>query len=337
MEPKRLFWPDLIRAVAILLVVVIHTSAPVVVSFSEVELSDWFFANSLDSLARVSVPLFFMISGYLVLNKDLSLYSIISRASKRILIPLLFWSIFYIAYATSEHGFDYLISYDFLSLLKNPAQYHLWFLYNILFLYLLIPLLKAIIEKNLSIYFISFCFIKEMVAFLPINIYWDFTPISSFSAYMVAGYYIGHMKPLTLKFKLVAGFVFLFFSAFTAIKTYYLSIDADGFIGKYYAYNSPNVMVMSFCLYFLLKDVDINFNFARKTISMVSMCALGIYGLHVLIIHLFSIGTFGVTSSVMAEGGSILSLVANIILVFTVSLIFIILARFVKPLRLVVG
>lgn len=337
MVQERVFWPDLVRCFAIFLVVVVHTSSPVVLSFSEVEPRDWLLANAFDSFARVSVPLFFMISGYLVLNKDYNFISNIFRVTKRVLIPLIFWSFFYISYAATEYGLSYFIEYDYLSLLKSPAQYHLWFLYDIFFLYLLIPFMKAFIEKKLVIYFMVFWFSKEFLGFMSVDVYWRFDPISKFAGYMLIGYYIGNIKEISFRIK-VSCFIF-FFVCFliTFFKTYQLSFEAGEFVKKYYSYRSPNVMIMSICLFILLKDADMRSCVMKTFITTTSKYALGIYGIHVLVIHLLSIGSFGFSISAMGYGGSGLALIVSILSVFIVSFLVVMLLGRIKIVKNILG
>jgi surface polysaccharide O-acyltransferase-like enzyme len=55
------------------MVVFLHSAGPVLYKYNEVGPSNWFVANVYDSIVRVCVPLFFMISGFLLLYKDESL------------------------------------------------------------------------------------------------------------------------------------------------------------------------------------------------------------------------------------------------------------------------
>ena len=58
---------DLCRVVAIFGVILIHTAAPVFYNYRVIALQDFLIANGIDSIARVSVPLFAMLSGAILL------------------------------------------------------------------------------------------------------------------------------------------------------------------------------------------------------------------------------------------------------------------------------
>ncbi len=66
MQPK-INWIDNLRGIACLMVVMIHTTTWYITNAHSVSPLNWDIANVLNSASRVSVPLFFMISGYLFL------------------------------------------------------------------------------------------------------------------------------------------------------------------------------------------------------------------------------------------------------------------------------
>ncbi len=63
---NHLLYPDFIRCVGIMLIMIIHVGAGAFYSFSD----KWTAANLFDSFSRIGVPLFFMLSGALLIGKD---------------------------------------------------------------------------------------------------------------------------------------------------------------------------------------------------------------------------------------------------------------------------
>ena len=62
---EKISWIDNLRALACMMVVMVHASTSLVVNFAAVHTAEWTVANLLNSASRVCVPLFFMISGAL--------------------------------------------------------------------------------------------------------------------------------------------------------------------------------------------------------------------------------------------------------------------------------
>ena len=67
-DSRKIFYIDLLRAVACLCVVMLHVSAAYV--FKGVGSRDFWVGNLVDSASRAGVPLFVMISGALMLDEN---------------------------------------------------------------------------------------------------------------------------------------------------------------------------------------------------------------------------------------------------------------------------
>ena len=69
---NKIGWIDNLRAVACIMVVMIHATTYYVTSGAQVGEANWDIANLLNSASRACVPLFFMISGYLFFGEKRS-------------------------------------------------------------------------------------------------------------------------------------------------------------------------------------------------------------------------------------------------------------------------
>lgn len=105
-KSNRIFSLDLLRVVACLLVVWQHTSEFYYIPSSfRVEANDnTFWVGIMTSIARTSVPLFVMITGYFLLPVSGALSAFFRKRFTRILYPFIAWCIIYAAYYVFYRG-----------------------------------------------------------------------------------------------------------------------------------------------------------------------------------------------------------------------------------------
>lgn len=145
MSQKRSVSIDLIKTIAIIGVVVIHTCS---LGYQNPLMSaNWLSSVFWGCLSRASVPLFFMCSGALLLDPDkpLSFKKLYTRNLPRIVLALFFWALCYKAY--------HLIAADNLNtaaivqaakeLLLFRHEYHLYFLHIMMLVYVLLPIMRV--------------------------------------------------------------------------------------------------------------------------------------------------------------------------------------------------
>lgn len=143
----------IVRAVAIIAVVLIHVTATpsYVVPWGSLSAPFYLLANGLSMFA---VPLFLLLSGLVLFYRyhdDWSLgqaFAFYKKRLKYIVIPYLIWSLIYYLYnrfaSGMPFGFDVLA---FAELLKwGDANYHLYFMAIMIQLYLVFPLLMGLVR-----------------------------------------------------------------------------------------------------------------------------------------------------------------------------------------------
>jgi len=144
-----LSYGDALRIFGAAAVALIHMSEFFVKNPDSISRSDWWFCNFILSWSRSAVPLFIMLSGALLLHpaKIEPVKVFYRKRFQRIGIPLLFWSVFYMAYA-AKFGKTGLTMHD---ALKNTAlgltYGHLYFLFAIAGLYLFTPVIWIYIQR----------------------------------------------------------------------------------------------------------------------------------------------------------------------------------------------
>lgn len=150
---ERNYSLDLTRIAAVLAVVMIHVSSAFVSSY-EINTLEFQTANVLDSISRLGVPLFVMISGSLFLDekRKISTRNLYFKNIKGILFLLYLWSFLYTC-----------IYNVMLPLLQNEdvvlkelikdfilGHYHMWYMFMIAGLYAVTPFLRLFVKKKNS-------------------------------------------------------------------------------------------------------------------------------------------------------------------------------------------
>jgi len=72
-KPQQLDWINNLRVLAMFLVVILHTTSPMLMAYGKVPNSYWLIADFYNALARFGVPVFVMITGALLLSRDYEL------------------------------------------------------------------------------------------------------------------------------------------------------------------------------------------------------------------------------------------------------------------------
>ncbi|XHH08300.1 MAG: acyltransferase [Candidatus Bathyarchaeia archaeon] len=146
-----LFSADLIRTVAILLIILLHAAAfppQIPTEITSQVMYGWITADVYSALGHMGVPLFVMLSGFFLLDAskaDEPLRVFFRKRFNRVGLPFIFWSIVYFFWNSYVHGatltFDTAVEAAF-----SGAYVHLWFLYLLVGLYLVTPLLRVLVK-----------------------------------------------------------------------------------------------------------------------------------------------------------------------------------------------
>src|SRR5476651_812546 len=129
---------DGMRVVAILAVVAIHTSTRILEA-SSFNIQGYIVAFFINQVCRFAVPLFFMISGFVLevsYPYHQSYLSYLRKRLYRVFFPYAFWTGIYYFFVFKHHSLLY-----FYSLLRGSASYQLYFIPALIIFYLFFPLL----------------------------------------------------------------------------------------------------------------------------------------------------------------------------------------------------
>lgn len=282
----RIGWVDNLRALACLMVVLIHSTTYAITAAGAPGDHHWEVANLLNSASRAGVPLFFMISGYLFFGER--------RAGKkhfiRIGLCILFYSAVALVYMAVLTPID--AGNALRQLLRKPVFYHLWFFYAVGVIYLLSPLIRvpAVTGKYLAAAIVALALVANpnmyavsvgTLPVLPVNLYITGDTFY-YLLYAVAGRALGELTPPRW---VVAGAlpVFLAAAALIAVGTQQQTVVNENFTQTFYLYAHPLVFTSAVSLMVMFKAACLRD--ALPGLSTLARHSLAIYGFHALIIH----------------------------------------------------
>jgi surface polysaccharide O-acyltransferase-like enzyme len=305
---KESVWLNHMRAIATVAVIVLHVSSVCVIQESALVLVDhssinWHIGNIIDSLVRFCVPVFVMISGALLLPKEISLHDFLRKRLKRILLPFIFWSLVYAAvylfYKNDYHDFatfSGVARFYFRSFIQG-ASYHLWYIYMIFGLYLIAPIISSWVVRatKSELLFLLFLWLASMA----LNQAGLHTAINEFVlvyftgylGYFILGFYIAYRLPIT---RLIIISAIIMFSAgfiITCLGTYLSTLHKGSLSSQWYEYLTLNIVLMAAGIFILgkaLQQVKLK-AFLRNILNIIGKYSFGIYLVHVLILELLSI------------------------------------------------
>lgn len=261
---QREIWIDFLRVTACFLVMVVHSTEPYYLGGDGTLVAcvnDVFWVSLFEGLARCCVPLFVIASSYLQFPIHYPTGEFFRRRALRILIPMLFWTVVY-ALVWGEPA----ANFKGLLLNFNYAAGHLWFVYMLIGLYLVMPMLSPWAEKvsrqELGIYLgiwiltTLFPFFREAaggaaplifaadglpaVAQFPLwgeaswNPFGLFYYVSGFLGYLLLGLYIRRFVPTT-RMSAVLGWSFFF----VGFLTIFYGLLQRMFEGGYFPISGP--------------------------------------------------------------------------------------------------
>ena len=256
------YYYDALRLLATFAVVLIHTSS----SFCDLDnppsYSNLFFFIFYHDIATFAVPVFVMISGALFLSpeRDTSYPILIRKYVKRIVLALV---IFGLPMCLMEAVFSHEpIASAFYNLLVGHSWTHMWYLYMLVCLYMLTPLVKALVkvesrqtvEGVLLVLFLLSSVLPMLKGYgVPLEGWMLMgTP---FIFYYILGFYLGSLEELRLG-PAVCLLVFLLLPA-TVLASFFGFLPAHEI-----AYADTSVVIGSSALFLLFKRLNVHWPIA---------------------------------------------------------------------------
>ncbi|MEE1087027.1 MAG: acyltransferase family protein [Schaedlerella sp.] len=286
---------EMVRALSFVMVIVIHVANYFSRAFEHIGMGEYLFSLILNTFARVSVPCFFMISGALLLGRNETMKKSLQRV-QRFLPVLVVWTIIY--YFFNTYYMDQTVVVK--KLLKVPAEAHLWYLYVMIPIYLVLPFLQAIcrgMDQKLERAFIimgSIIVVLQPIMFYSgFKLYYDIPIFGNrvYIYYLFLGYFITKYKDQISKRRGLWLTIYLVSSAGTVVATTIGSIIMGDHMEQLLTYGCPLIIISSAAFFIMILQAG-NGNLqlkdsVKKTIDLCCGCSFGIYLIHILFLDNF--------------------------------------------------
>lgn len=272
---------EALRILAIFLVMFNHTGTNGYFLFSVRQQSPFYGLYLFVSIfCKIAVPIFFMISGALILGKEESIGTILKKRLLRFVIVLIGISFFYHIYDCYYYNSEFDLKKCLLTMYTGNAASHLWYLYSYIGIILMLPFLRRMVktmEEKEYWYLVAGNLI--FVGLLPIVQYLftqgtvtlnSYISVPLFKCidifYFLMGYYFERIlsdKYYTKKNLIISGILSVSAIAVSGIMTYYRAqVMGECNESVSQVFHSSLIAIPAFTVYFYSK-----YFFARAHIS----------------------------------------------------------------------
>lgn len=142
---ERVGYFDALRVSAIIAVILLHVVITPPNSFIQ-DNQLWWVTVVYKAMFIWAAPIFFMLSGVLLLQKEEPSRVIYFKRLPKILLPFMFWNLIYIVFdimQRPEHSFIGNVIHS----ISAPIIYHFWFIYVLIGLYVITPIIRPFVKK----------------------------------------------------------------------------------------------------------------------------------------------------------------------------------------------
>lgn len=302
---NRIYWVDWLKTIAIFAVILLHCASKFLLPETVFQ-PNWYFGVLFESVSRFGVPLFIMVSGFLILRKNQSIADV-PRRLKRVIVPFLFWLFIYtIAKSIFMHGPNNLIDFGhfLIGAILDPtiASVEFWFVYMIIGLYIASPIITTWLH-NTSIAEIEYALIIwALISFIGFSnvefLLYDYLKyFTGSTGYFILGYYLVVKQKSCLKNRNFGWLLFIIGTLLAFFGTVFSSMAIGNQSLLFFNLGdvTPNACLQAMGLFIVISNTDFT-RFSKLLNNIVVYLSIGSYGVYlanILFINMFEkIGLF---------------------------------------------
>lgn len=301
-HPQRIYYLDVLRVLAIIAVVAIHS-----IGLTHGDTSDmhaWWVGHTIVTFSYFCVPILVMISGAMLLSpgKQMPLPKFYRKRLPKIVIPLAAWSFLY--YLRDILVYDY--NFWFPTYVKRMAtvslEGHLWFLYMIVGLYLMTPFIRAMLsedERNNNLrmatsFLVVFAVYNAVLFFL--EVFYQLPPFAFLSEavfslyifYFVLGHVLHRVEIPRALGLMLSPAVFFIAAIITFYGHYRYAVVLNSQRPFFFGHGTPFIMLMGVSMFIFFKSLRYKDGWFMRLVIQLSTVSYGIYLCHVLVLNVLS-------------------------------------------------
>lgn len=310
-QDGRVEYIDVLRVLSMLSVVFLHTAAGSL--RGNIGSAVWHISNVLTSIMSISVPVFFMISGAMLMSskKTLSIEFTYKKRISKMFIPFLVWSIAAIAYYQAPNllhtgTIDWrAVAKKLVIMPSQAAAVHLWFMYALIPLYILSPILKKLVDtmtedlvKYMLIIWLAFSsFLPTVASLAPVKFQpllvldpnYNLNIMNGYLGYFLIGYYLLNYGERISK-KLLIGIIAVD-TAVISLGSWWKTIETGSYSEIFKVYSRLFILILSIAVFLLAKELMAERRLPRTVsgiLQVLSNTSFGVYLLHNLVVDFVS-------------------------------------------------
>lgn len=284
---------EILRVVSCIMVICIHVANYYCRNMAEISVPSYVFACIINGVSRISVPLFLMISGSLLIGRPVDIERNKMRVIK-ILKPLVIWSLVYALwnYYYRDRGY-----YNLKDTFEEPVKKHLWYLYVLIGIYLTLPFWQKLFSdmqeemvKYFVLLYICLLTINFVLAFQHMEVRYQIPLVGSSChlGYFIMGYIIRQYKEKIWLRRIWASCIAVIAISMVIGSTMMYSFQKGSHVEDFFEYRNVLIGVAAMAVFYIVikaKDFVIPGGMGYFT-EIVSKHSFNIYLAHILFLDI---------------------------------------------------
>lgn len=325
----RVIFLDYLRLIACFMVMLVHSCEPFYLGGQGTFIAsegDAFWVTAIDSALRPCIGLFVLASSYLMLPLKYDTRTFARKRLKRVVLPFVVWSLMYAFVPLYGSLYEFYSNESILTNLANVmlnfvgVAGHLWFVYMLLGLYLIMPILSpwlSTVSKRGERAFLILWAFTTLVPFLRVaanhlyglpqvwgeanwNEFGTLYYVSGFVGFLVLGHYfrryVGPMswgRTLLIAVPLwVAGYAITAYFFYAQIPASYpvdAPIDLAVSMELTWGFTTTGVVMMTIAYFLIIRKLTSTGAFYRTVVAPVSRLSYGMYLMHIFFLAFYCV------------------------------------------------